>query len=361
MNGSATAAARAARLGTAVLAVCGALAAAACPAGSPAPTPEPAVGSAVPGAGGPPAAGNSAGREPADRPSFPSWEERVLHEWTNRARVDPGADLAACDVCPDRACYSPAPPLEWSLALNRAARFHADAMQRQDFFTHESPCRVAADIDSRYPHSCDGSASCACAGPGPTRFSERLKLFGVPRPSGEVQAEHPDDPVATFYYLLHEPTSSARCASTAENGHRWNLLKQTGTVGFGTNGTHTVGDFGRSPGPGGPVPSGAHYPRQAETVEFWANWRAEAGPGAAHVSVDGRCAPLALSRGTAANGAWSASVSGLGSGCHRYVFVFRDASGAVVTHPSRGSFGIGPAATCADWEEGRPADAPTCP
>jgi hypothetical protein len=234
-------------------------------------------------------------------------------------------------------------------------------MQRQDFFTHESRCRVAPDIDSRYPYACDGSASCACAGPGPMRFSERLKLFGVPRPSGEVQAEHPDDPVSTFYYLLHEPTSIPRCGNGPENGHRWNLLKQTGTVGFGVNATHAVGDFGRSPGPGGPVPSGAHYPRQADTVEFWANWHAPAGPSAAHVNVDGICTPLALARGGPADGAWSASVSGLGSGCHRYVFVFRDASGAPVIHPGRGSFGLGPVATCADWDEGWPAGDPTCP
>jgi len=53
-------------------------------------------------------------------------------------------------------------------------------------------------------------------------------------------------------------------------------------------------------------------------------------------------------------------VSGLGSGCHRYVFVFRDASGAAVTYPEKGSFGIGLEATCPDRDESGPAGGPTC-
>ena len=299
------------------------------------------------------------GSDSRSRP-FPSWEERVLHAWTNRARADPGAELADCRECGERACYSPAPPLEWSLPLNRAARFHADEMQRQDFFFHDSRCRIGADIDALYPHACDGSESCACQGRGPMRWSERLELFRVARPSGEVQAEHRDDPDSTFYYLLHEPASSRACASGAENGHRWNLLKQMGTVGFGVNATHTVGDFSRSRGRGHPVPSGAHYPRQAETVEFWASWYAPAGPSAALVNVDGACTALKLTRGGPANGAWSASLSGLGGGCRRYLFLFRDASGVEVTHPETGSFGLGPEATCPDWDESRPANGPTC-
>jgi hypothetical protein len=233
-------------------------------------------------------------------------------------------------------------------------------MQRRGFFTHESRCRLAADIDARYPHACDGSESCACAGRGPMRWSERLKLFAVARPSGEVQAEHRSDPDSTFRYLLYEPTSSPRCVSGAENGHRWNLLKLTGTVGFGVNSTHTVGDFSRSPGPGRPVPSGAHYPRQADTASFWASWSAAAAPSAAFVNVDGACTALTLARGGPTNGAWSTRLGGLGRGCHRYFFLFRDASGAETTHPERGSFGIGPEATCSDWDESQPPRGPSC-
>ncbi len=365
MDGSGTARARRARRVAAFCLAAAPLVATACRRGVP---------GASPGSAGGPGRSEAAAtleanraslvtRHPGSRaPSFPSWEERVLHEWTNRARSDPRTELAGCRECPDRECYSPVPPLEWSLALNRSARFHADEMLRQGFFLHDSQCRIVSDIDARYPRTCDGSRSCACQGGGTMRFSDRLVLFGVARPSGEVQADdEPNDPDSTFHGLLYEPTSSARCASGTENGHRWNLLMLTGTVGFGVSGSFTVGDFSRSPGPGRPVVSGAHYPRQANTVEFWANWFAPTGPSAASVEVDGACTAMALTRGGPANGAWSASVSGIGSGCHRYVFVFRDARGAVAAYPEKGSFGVGPDATCADWDESRPAGEPACP
>src|SRR5687768_1575219 len=66
--------------------------------------------------------------EPMD--GFPSWEERVIHQWTNRARADPAADLASCTQCAERACYAPVPPLVWSHSLARAARFHSDNLAR---------------------------------------------------------------------------------------------------------------------------------------------------------------------------------------------------------------------------------------
>ena len=70
---------------------------------------------------------------------FPGWAERVLHEWINRARVDPQADLAKCGAgCTERACYVPVPPLGWGEALNRAARYHANEMVMQKYFAHDS-------------------------------------------------------------------------------------------------------------------------------------------------------------------------------------------------------------------------------
>jgi hypothetical protein len=38
---------------------------------------------------------------------FPSWPERVIHEWINRARVDPQFEMNACgSACVERDCYS---------------------------------------------------------------------------------------------------------------------------------------------------------------------------------------------------------------------------------------------------------------
>jgi hypothetical protein len=118
----------------------------------------------------------------------------------------------------------------------------------------------------------------------------------------------------------------------------------------------TVADFG-STSPLPRVPSGAHYPRQAATVEAWANWYDAAGPSSARVNLDGGCVPMTRRRGTASNGAWAATLGGVGTGCHRYVFEFRAADGTPVAYPTTGSLGIG-GAGCADWDPARP---PPCP
>ena len=63
---------------------------------------------------------------------FPNWQERVMHEWTNRARCDPQVEMTACgSACGDGACYTPQAPLPWDQALNHSARFHSDEMAAQ--------------------------------------------------------------------------------------------------------------------------------------------------------------------------------------------------------------------------------------
>lgn len=53
---------------------------------------------------------------------FPNWRERVIHQWINRARVDPQVEMAACGSnCREGTCYAPVAPLSWNLALNHAA------------------------------------------------------------------------------------------------------------------------------------------------------------------------------------------------------------------------------------------------
>ena len=44
---------------------------------------------------------------------FPNWQERVLHQWMNRARAAPAMDLANCTAgsCGDSGCYMPIAPL----------------------------------------------------------------------------------------------------------------------------------------------------------------------------------------------------------------------------------------------------------
>ncbi len=285
---------------------------------------------------------------------FPGWAERVIHQWINRARVDPRAELARCGPeCAEAACYKPAAPLAWSEALNRAARFHADEMRLQTYFGHDSLCAVVPEIDELYPAGCDGAAACACVGGefgcriGCTPWNARIGLFGAGA-SGEIIAGSPE-PNEAFYMWLFESSPTTQCAYTGLNGHRWLILQSNGAVGVGVSDT-AVGDFGA--GTPSRIPSGSHYPRQAAAVEVWANWYDERAPRSASVVVDGKCMPMHLSRGTRENGAWTATVTGAGTGCHRYYFAFVDASGAEVTYPATGSLGIG-GESCADWDASR--------
>lgn len=290
---------------------------------------------------------------------FPNWAERAMHQLANRARVDPQLEMNACGAnCGEAACYAPQPPLYYKRPLNRAARFHAAHQVLNGYFAHTSSCTLVGNLDALYPNACNGAASCSCVGGvnqcsgSCSSFSSRVSLFGG-GPSGEIIAS-PSDPDYAFHLWLYEPSSNPACSFSQTNGHRWLLLKSSGAVGFGSSG-YSVGDFSSSGGERHAIASGSHWPRQAPSVEAWASYSDEAPPQAADVVVDDACVPMALGRGTPENGAWRADVDGVGSGCHRYYFVFRDADAELVSYPETGSLGIGPAATCADWSDERPA------
>lgn len=299
---------------------------------------------------------------------FPNWEERVIHAWINRARSDPQFEMNACpgNACGEKACYAPVAPLSYSLPLNRAARFHSDEMLRQSYFAHDSKCTIVSNINSTYPASCNGAASCACVGgvanvcsPTCTSTFSRIPLFGVSG-TGEIIAS-PTDPNQAFYLWLFENAPDPTCTFSSANGHRWLILKSTSAVGAGVSvpSGYSVGDFGPGAAPA-KIPSGSHYPRQSASVDVWANWIDTAGPTVARVNVDGVCTPMTLGRGTTLNGAYRATLTNVATGCHRYYFEYKDAANQAVTYPTTGSLGLGPAGTCADWDVARPTtcDAP---
>ncbi len=290
---------------------------------------------------------------------FPKWSERVMLEWTNRSRVDPQTDLASCPNgnCADKGCYAPMPPLSFDLSLTRSARFHSDEMFRQGYFDHASHCTVPFNISSTYPGTCDGSAGCACNGGSFTDPFARISLFGN-QGSGEIIAVWGgQDPVSIYYLWMYEATSSSSCAFSESNGHRWLLLRQTGSVGHGNSDAWYTGDFGSGAAPG-KIPSGAHDPQSGPTVDFWANWYDTAAPRSAAVVLDGNARPLTLDRGSQTNGAWHTQATNLGTSCHRYYFSFVDSGGATVTFPATGSYGAGPAASCPDWTSSRTSATP---
>jgi hypothetical protein len=221
---------------------------------------------------------------------------------------------------------------------------------------------LVANVDARFPDTCNGDASCSCVGGVKacsgtcTAWDARIQLFGSGG-SGEIIAS-PSDPESAFYLWLFEPSSAPACSFSQANGHRWLLLRSSGAVGFGVSG-YSVGDFS-SGGDLHEIPSGSHWPRQAESVETWASYYASAGPRAARVDVDGVCTPMQLARGTAQNGSYQAIVSSVGSGCHRYYFQFETDGGELVTFPETGSLGIGPAGSCPDWSSQRPLAGSGC-
>ncbi len=300
--------------------------------------------------------------EPVD--GFPSWQERVVHVWTNRARADPAADLAGCSSCAEAGCYTPVAPLVWDHNLGRSARFHSDNLVLGGCgLQHDSPCTVVSDIDAQYtPGPCNGDPSCGCAagsfmcGSVGTTWSSRIALFGSSARAENI-ARGSSSPVSTFYQWLWEPDSNPACGWRTTNGHRANILGGSRSIGVGkaVSGTTWTQDFGGSGTPSGIV-SGVHYPETGSSIEFRANWYGTAAPATAMVSVEGTCAPLALERGSETNGTYLATAS-VGSGCTHYYFHFTDAGGADVFYPTTGSFGIGCAA---DWSTTRPAPCGPC-
>lgn len=294
---------------------------------------------------------------------FPNWAERVMHQWTNRARAAPSVEMAVCGTnCPEGTCYTPTAPVLWNLKLNRAARFHSDHQELENYFAHDSNCTLVSNIDALYPATCQGASSCACNGGSNTNWSARVLLFGQGT-NGEIIAGS-SDPNTAFYQWLYEDFDKTACQydmGPPTNGHRWHLLKTGPSVGFGTGtgGAPSVGDFGAG-GTMTKIPSGSHYPRQSASIEAWANWYDAAGPMSALINVEGTCSSMSLQRGTVTNGAYMATLTGLATGCHRYFFLFKDSTGTIVTYPTTGSLGIGPAASCDDWNATRPATGAGC-
>ena len=92
------------------------------------------------------------------------------------------------------------------------------------------------------------------------------------------------------------------------NGHRWNILMSGPAVGYGAGSGASVGDFGGT-GTATKIVSGSHYPRQAASVEAWANWYDTQGPHQALVNVDGTCTSMMLTRGAVTNGAYKATLA----------------------------------------------------
>jgi hypothetical protein len=217
----------------------------------------------------------------------------------------------------------------------------------------------------------DGSFASSCSSSGTTSPVSRVHLFGAAY-SGENIAAGQRSPHEVFYTWLNETTSSAACGFSFTNGHRYNMLTAGPALGVGyaqvagsLYGTYWTQDFGGA-GPIPKIPSGSHWtagrlvrdPSAGDTsVEFWANWYDAAGaPATATVVLDNVPRTMTRTRGTATNGAYSATVAGLSTACHSYYFSFTDSSLSIVRYPATGTLGFG--AGCSDYSNGVAAPAP---
>ncbi len=300
---------------------------------------------------------------------FPNWNERVLLEWTNRARSDPQVEMTSCGPnCGDAACYIPVAPLPWNVNLAHSARFHDENMAKIGFFAHDSACTLVNNIATVYPATCDASAACSCVGGVPacnatcTVWSSRIAAFGS-LASGENLGSS-GDPNGAFYQWLYEPhpAQTPTCQpdiAPPTNIHRWNIFKLATQLGAGQTPAagRAVLDFGGNSSTPAKIPSGSHYPRQATSVDAWVNWYDTAAPSVSKIDVDGVCTNMNFARGAAqTNGAWMLTLSGVGAGCHRYFFAFKDSTGKDVLYPTNGSLTIGDgSAQCPDWSSAAPA------
>lgn len=314
--------------------------------------------------------------------TFPSWEERVVAELTNRARVDPAAELAGCPAgnCPEATCYSARAPLPWSYDLNQSSRFHSLSMGKippqTNWPGHTTPCVLFSDIDSRFPGSSDGSFASSCSSTGTTAPGTRVNLFGAAY-AGENIAGGYTTPHEAFYYAwLYEASPIATCGNSGSNGHRYNILTNNGPalgVGYAAVPESIYAflwtqDFGGT-GTVAKIPSGSHWtatnhlrtPTTGDTsVEFWANWYDPTlgEPTSATVVLDNVPTAMTRARGSITNGAYTVTIAGVPTtGCHTYSFQFIDAAANLVRYPTTGSLGFG--TSCPDYQNGTAPAAPT--
>ncbi|MEJ7597471.1 MAG: Ig-like domain-containing protein [Kofleriaceae bacterium] len=298
---------------------------------------------------------------------FPSWQERLLVVYVNRARADPAADLAGCTMCAEKACYaSPLTPVVPSYELERAARFHAGNLEHANRFQHDSPCTLVGNLSSLYvpQGSCQGEVACACEGgmlTGSTPTQTRLTRFAAVSSWGENIAYGYATPRQTFYQWFWEADANPACGFRGSNGHRYNIMNPGHRVlgdGYYRITRHMwVQDFNSGADPSGTLLAGAHEPQTTGgTVEFRANYFDTAAPQEATVNIDGACVTMARERGSATNGTYHASTSLPGTACRRYRFEFKNPAGAIVVLPETGSYGAG-GAGCEDWTAATP---PAC-
>jgi hypothetical protein len=255
---------------------------------------------------------------------YPTANERLLHLWTNVARVAPGDFTAAyarggcglSDFQPSE--RTPKAPLAIQHALNVVARDHSEDMASTGVLSHNSS---------------DG-----------TSFGERVWDVYPGSGIGEnVAAGYPDVETVVFQGWM--------CSS----GHRENIMSpEWDELGVGIKNKYYTQDFGTRNINRPVMTMGAHDPVAPRTsAEFYVDVTSSTPPSSVSLVLNGATVPMALAWGTTKQGVYRAQAA-TSSGC--YVYWFTAQIGASVERfPEDGAYGFGDCAfddPAAQWIAG---------
>ena len=254
-----------------------------------------------------------AGYGDVDADGYPSSAERELHLWTNAARVAPKEftddyEAAGCGLSDFETSEKQSQSIIYfDPDLNEAARYHSDDMYENDWFDHDSS---------------DG-----------TTFYDRLANFYDNSFVGENIAYGYANPYVTVM-------QGWMCSA----GHRSNIMYSSWTeLGTGIVAKYYTQDFGAGTiNSDGPVAMGAHTPQTGSTsIEFLADWEANAAPESFDLILDGESYPMALEYGEEELGIYLADAEITQGNCSEYYFSWETAGGETGTFPENGSYLIG--------------------
>ena len=244
---------------------------------------------------------------------LPRAEDRLMHLWTNAARVEPGAfaDEYTRGGCSFGA-FSPTekqaqPLLAFNRALAEAAAFHTEDMADGAFLSHSSS---------------DG-----------TSFGARLDRYYQGQAIGEnVSMGYSDAFVGVMRGWM------------CSDGHRSNIMEPMwDELGVATVGVYRTQDFGLGGVEVPMIAMGAHTPlAPTDAVALMADAHDPDGVSEMRVVLDGTVYAMSLAFGDATSGTWSLSAS-VDAGCHVYWFEASAASGEG-RFPATGAYGFGPCA-----------------
>lgn len=239
---------------------------------------------------------------------LPNIQERAVHLFTDRLRVDPDATDS------EFSSYSPVAPLIYNADLTEAARFHADDMAENDCFQHES---------------CDG-----------TDFGERLQRYYNGFAIGEnIALGSPDAESVVFEGWLYSPP------------HRDNMLRadwrELGT-GYapGENAMPLwVQDFGSRGNEVEPITTSAiHWPlsptEESDLRFYLAVYDPNGEPEGAVLFWRGASVAMENDRGADGKQTYVINVTSGPTACQAYYFTLTREDGSTVIYPSEGSLQV---------------------